>query len=78
MKVKIHQSMIKRYNESDYNLQLGFLVSLRSSEGDRIYHEFLILFFYQKLKISWHCTMISLTNEMAIYFSALAKELQVI
>ena len=45
MKVKIHQSMIKRYNESDYNLQLGFLVSLRSSEGDRIYHEFLILFF---------------------------------
>ena len=27
--------MIKRYNESDYNLQLRFLVSLRSSEGDR-------------------------------------------
>ena len=26
--------MIKRYNESDYNLQLSFLVSLRSSEGD--------------------------------------------
>ena len=27
--------MIKWYNESDYNLQLRFLVSLRSSEGDR-------------------------------------------
>ena len=27
--------MIKQYNESDYNLQLRFLVSLRSSEGDR-------------------------------------------
>ena len=26
--------MIKRYNESDYNLQPSFLVSLRSSEGD--------------------------------------------
>ena len=43
--------MIKRYNESDYNLQLSFLVSLRSSEGDGKYHEFLFLFsffFYQK------------------------------
>ena len=35
--------MITRYNESDYNLQLRFLVSLRSSEGDRKYHEFLFL-----------------------------------
>ena len=26
--------MIKQYNKSDYNLQLSFLVSLRSSEGD--------------------------------------------
>ena len=26
--------MIKQYNESDYNLQLSFLVSLRSSEGE--------------------------------------------
>ena len=26
--------MIKQYNESDYNLQLSFLLSLRSSEGD--------------------------------------------
>ena len=36
--------MIKRYNDSDYSLQLRFLVSLRSSEGDRKYHEFLFLF----------------------------------
>ena len=36
--------MIKQYNESNYNLQLSFLVSLRSSEGDRKYHEFLFLF----------------------------------
>ena len=35
MKVKIHRSLIKRYNESDHHLQLSFLVSLRSSEGDR-------------------------------------------
>ena len=35
--------MIKRYNR-DYNLQLSFLVSLRSSEGDGKYHEFLFLF----------------------------------
>ena len=27
--------MIKQYNENDYNLQLRFLVSLRSPEGDR-------------------------------------------
>ena len=27
--------MIKQYNENDYNLQLRFLISLRSSEGDR-------------------------------------------
>ena len=27
--------MFKRYNESDYNLQLRFLVLLRSSEGDK-------------------------------------------
>ena len=26
--------MIKRYNESDYTLQLSFLISWRSSEGD--------------------------------------------
>ena len=38
--------MITRYNESDYNLQLRFLVSLRSSEGDRKYHEFLFLFLF--------------------------------
>ena len=37
--------MIKRYNESDYNFQLWFLVSLRSSEGDRKYHEFLLFIF---------------------------------
>ena len=37
--------MIKWYNESDYNLQLRFLVSLKSSEGDKKYHEFLFLFF---------------------------------
>ena len=36
--------MIKQYNESDYNLQLRFLVSLRSSEGDRKYHEFFFIF----------------------------------
>ena len=40
--------MIKRYNESDYNLQLRFLVSLRSPEGDRentmsFYFYFLLL-----------------------------------
>ena len=45
-KVKIYRSMIKRYNESDYNLQLRFLVSLRSSERDRKYHEFLFLFLF--------------------------------
>ena len=45
-KVKIHRSMIKRYNESDYNLQLRFLVSLRSSEGNRKYHGFLFLFIF--------------------------------
>ena len=38
--------MIKQYNESDYNLQLRFLVSLRSSEGDRKYHEFLFLYIF--------------------------------
>ena len=27
--------MIKRYNESDYNLQFRFLILLRSLEGDR-------------------------------------------
>ena len=37
--------MIKRYNESDYNLQLRFLVSLRSSEGDRKCYEFLCFLF---------------------------------
>ena len=36
--------MIKRYNESDYNLQLRVLVSLRSSGGDRKYHQFLFIF----------------------------------
>ena len=36
--------MIKRHNESDYNLQLSFLISLRSSEGDRKNHEFLFIF----------------------------------
>ena len=38
--------MIKRYNKSDYNLQLRFLVSLRSSEEDRKYHDFLFLFLF--------------------------------
>ena len=38
--------MIKQYNESDYNLQLGFLVSLRSSEEDRKYRKFLFLFLF--------------------------------
>ena len=38
--------MIKQYNESDYNLQLRFLGSLMSSEGDRKYHEFLFLFLF--------------------------------
>ena len=37
--------MIKQY-ESDCNLQLRFLISLRSSEGDRKYHEFLFLFLF--------------------------------
>ena len=41
--------MIKRYNESDYNLQLSFLVSLRSSEGDwentMSFYFYLFLFF---------------------------------
>ena len=37
--------MIKQYNESDYNLQLRFLVSLRSLEGDRKYHEFFFILF---------------------------------
>ena len=69
--------MIKRYNESDYNLQLRFLILLRSLEGDRKYHEFLFLFFYQKQNILRHCTMISLTSEVTIYFSALAKEAQI-
>ena len=40
--------MIKWYNENDYNLQLRFLVSLRSSEGDRKCHEFLFLFFFSE------------------------------
>ena len=35
--------MIKQYNENDYNLQLRFLVSLRSPEGDR---ENTMSFFY--------------------------------
>ena len=67
--------MIKRHNESDYNLQLRFLISLRSSEGDRKYHVFLFLFsfiFYLKQKIT-----IYLTNEITIYFSMLAKEPQI-
>ena len=39
--------MIKRHNESDYNLQLRFLISLRSSEGDkRKYHKFLIFIYF--------------------------------
>ena len=38
--------MIKWYNESDYNFQLTFLISLRRSEGDRKYHEFLFLFIF--------------------------------
>ena len=38
--------MIKQYNVSDYNLQLRFLVSFRSSEGDRKYHEFLFLYIF--------------------------------
>ena len=38
--------MTRWYNESDCNLQLRFLVSLRSSEGDRKYHEFLFLFLF--------------------------------
>ena len=42
--------MIKQYNESDCNLQLRFLISLRSSEGDRKYHEFLFLFFLPETK----------------------------
>ena len=46
--------MIKLYNESDYNLQLRFLVSLGSSEGDRKntmnFYFYFYLFFYQKQK----------------------------
>ena len=72
--------MIKWYNESDYNLQLSFLISLRSSEGDlentMSFYFYFSLFFYQKQKISYYCTMISLTNEITIYFSTLAKEPQ--
>ena len=54
--------MIKQYNESDYNLQLRFLVSLRSSEGDRKYHEFLFLFFLPETKdtVTLHNVMILL------------------
>ena len=69
--------MIKQYNESNYNLQLSFLVSLRSSEGDRKYHEFLFSFFNWKQKISQHFRMISLTKEITTYFSTLAKEPQI-
>ena len=36
--------MIKWYNESDYNLQLRFLISLMGLEGDGKCHEFLFLF----------------------------------
>ena len=38
--------MIKWYIESDYNLQLGFVISLKSSKGDRRYREFLFLFLF--------------------------------
>ena len=39
--------MMKRYNASDYNLQLRFLVSLRNSEGDRENTmQFLLLFLF--------------------------------
>ena len=48
--------MIKLYIKSDYNLQLRFLVSLGSSEGDRKntmnFYFYFYLFFYQKQKIS--------------------------
>ena len=44
---KIHRNMIKQYNESDYNLQLRFLVLLRSLEGDRENTiSFLLLFIF--------------------------------
>ena len=47
LKVKIHRSMIKQYNESNYNLQLRFLASLRSLEGDRENTiSFLVLFLF--------------------------------
>ena len=39
--------MMKRYNASDYNPQLRFLVSLRNSEGDRENTmQFLLLFLF--------------------------------
>ena len=45
--------MIKRYNESDYNLQLSFLVALGSSEGDwEITMSFYFYFFNQKQDIA--------------------------
>ena len=73
--------MIKQYNESDYNLQLRFLVSLRSSEGDRKYQKFLFLFLFFLPETEDTVTLyndISLTIEIAIYFSsALAKEPQI-
>ena len=38
---------MKRYNASDYNLQLRFLISLRNSEGDRENTmQFLLLFLF--------------------------------
>ena len=69
--------MIKQY-DSDCNLQLRFLISLRSSEGDRKYHEFLFLFFLTRNKRYGNIAQCyDLTNEITIYFLVLAKEPQI-
>ena len=60
--------MIKLYNESDYNLQLRFLVSLGSSEGDRkntmsFYFHF-YLFFLPETK-----AFVTLYNDKSYYWN---------
>ena len=64
--------MIKQYNESDYNLQLRFLISLRNLEGDRenstsFYFDFCI-FFLPKTEDT-----VTLYDDKSLYFSALAN-----